>query len=61
MVVIVILKAFDASLTMKLNPGLILRVSNSSVISMKSHIIYLSLLFFVGVVRVTLKSYTHMM
>ena len=59
MVVIVIFKAVDASLSMKWKPGLISWIFKSSYNYVKALIIYLSLLFFVYVVRMVLQSYTY--
>ena len=50
MVSIVIFKAFDASLSMKWNPGLVPWIFKSSVNSVKARIIYLSLILFIDVV-----------
>ena len=50
MVLIVIFKAVDASLSMKYNPGLILMLFKYLVNSVKDRIISLSLLFFTAVV-----------
>ena len=61
MVVIVILKAIDYSLSMTWNYGLIPHLFQSSVNSVKDRIISMSLLFFVAVVRITLKSYSYIM
>ena len=58
MVVIFILKVVDASLSMKWNPELIPRLFKSSVNSVKSCIIYLSLILLISVVRMSLKPYT---
>ena len=59
MVVIVSFKAVYASLSMKLKPWLIPHIFKSSVNDVKSLIIYLSLLFFISVVRMALQSYTY--
>ena len=61
MFVISIFNAVDDSLSMKCNPGLIPKLFKSSVNSVKSRIIYLSLLFLISVVRLALQSYTCMM
>ena len=50
MEVIFIFKDIDASISMKLKPGLIQNLLKSSVKSVKARIIYLSLLFFIYVV-----------
>ena len=60
MEVIVIFKFVDASLSMKWNPGSIPRLLKSSVNSVKAFIIYLSLLVFIDLVSMELKSYTYM-
>ena len=60
MVVIVILKAVDPSLSHIWNPGLIPRLFKSSVNYVKVCIISLSLLFLIDFIRMVLKSYTHM-
>ena len=60
MVVIVILKAFDASLSMKCNPGLITRILKSSINSLKASIISLSIILFIDVVRMSFQPYTYM-
>ena len=54
-VVILIFKAVDVSLTMKWNPGLIPRLFKSSANSAKASIIYLPLLFLIAVVRIALQ------
>ena len=59
-VVIVIFKAVDASFYMKWNPGLIPRISKSSVNYVKYCILSLSLLLFIVVVKISLKSYKYM-
>ena len=59
MEVIVIFKAVDDSLSMKWKPWLILQLFNSLVNSVKAHIISLSLIFFIAVVRMALQSYTY--
>ena len=61
MVVISILKAVDASLSVNWNTGLIPRPFNSVVNSVKAHIIYLSLLFFIYVFSMALKPYKYTM
>ena len=60
MVIIVVFKYVDASLSMKWNPGIILRLFKCPVNSVKARIIYLSLIFFVAVFRMALQSYTCM-
>ena len=59
MEVIVIFKYVYASLSMKWKPGLIPRLLKSSVNSVKAFIIYLSLLFFIALVRMALQSQTY--
>ena len=56
---IVIFNSANASFSMKFNPGFIPWVFKSSVNSMKDRIIYLSLLFFIAVVRMVLQSCTY--
>ena len=60
MVVIVILKDVDASLSMKWNHGLIPRIFKYSVNYVKACIISLSLILFIAVVGMVLQSYTYM-
>ena len=60
MKVIVIFKVVDASLFIKWEPGSILRLFKPSVKYVKYHRTYLSLLFFISVVRMVLQSYTYM-
>ena len=59
MVVIYIFNAVDASLSMKWNPVLILRIFKSIVNDVKARIIYLSLLLFIAVFRMKFQSYTY--
>ena len=61
MVVIIIFIVVYASLSMKCNPKLIPQLFKSSVNSVKAHIISLSLLSFIAVVRMALKSHTYIM
>ena len=58
MEVIVIFKYVDASLSIKWKIGLIIRLFNHSVKSVKARIISLSLIFFIAVVRMALQPYT---
>ena len=60
MVEISILKSFDAAFSVKWNPGLILRLFQCVVHSMKVHIISLSLVLFVAFSSMALQSYTYM-
>ena len=60
MFVIVILKAVDASLYIKWNPGLITQLFKYSVNSVKACIISLSLLLLIAVVRMELQPYKYM-
>ena len=57
--VIVIFKAADASLSIKWKPVLITHIFKSYVKSVKARIISLSLIFFIYVVMIVLKSYTY--
>ena len=52
-------KAVDVSLSINCNPELIPCIFNYSVNYVKARTIYLSLLFFVAVVRGALQAYTH--
>ena len=61
MVVIVIFKDIDASLSIKCKPGLIPQIFESSVDSMKASIISFSPIFFVAVVIMELQSGTYVM
>ena len=58
--VIFILKSVYASFSMKWKPGLIPSLLKYSVNYVKACIIYLSLLFFIAVVRMELQSYIYM-
>ena len=58
-VIIVRFKAVDDSLSMKWKPGWINRLLKLFVKDAKALIIYLSLLFFIAVVRMELQSYTY--
>ena len=61
MVVISILKSVDASLSIKCNHGLIMKIFLKPVVnSVKARIINLSLLFFIAFIRTTLQAYTYM-
>ena len=60
MVVIAISNGVDASLPMKWNLVLIPRILKSVVNSVESRIIYLSLLFFIAVLRMVLQLCTYM-
>ena len=60
MVVIVIFKAVDASISMKWKPGLIPRLFKSSGNYVKACIVSFSLLFFVDVFWVVLRAYIYM-
>ena len=59
-VVIAILKYVAATLYMEFNPEFIPRLFKSSVNSVKVHIFPLSLILFIGLVRLALKAYTYM-
>ena len=61
MVVISILNAADDSLSMKLNLELIPLLLKSVVNYVETHIISMSLLFFIAVERMALLSYTYIM
>ena len=57
--VIIIFKAVDASLSMKLKPGLIPQILKYSVNDVRALIISLSLILFIYVVRMKLQPYTY--